>query len=387
MGGKRFHRHKPIPRRNLLDSLTLAGSTDAVENKRYSSIAEQAARIIRDGLAEGRWRATMPGRLRLAGELGVNHKTAEAALQILEAEGMLASQGAGKVRKILHPGRTKPATLRVMILLYEKSDLKTDYIVELLHRLQDAGHDASFAPRTLQELGMDVTRVARFVGRTETDAWVVVAGSRAVLEWFAEQPAPAFALFGRSVGVPLASTAPEKKGAYAELVKRLVEMGHRRIVYLVREERRKPTPGFLERCFLEQLANHGMQTGPYNLPDWKETPEGLRLLLDSLFRHTPPTALLLDEPSVFIAARDHLARRGVYAPEHVSLVCCDADSTFDWCRPAITHIAWDSRPVINRVVRWAGNVSRGKDDRRMSTNKARLVVGGTIGPAPVTKRR
>lgn len=77
-------------------------------------------------------------------------------------------------------------------------------------------------------------------------------------------------------------------GAYAEVVERLVNLGHRRIVNLVREERRKPTPGFLDRFFLEQLRNHGIQTGPYHLPDWEDTPEGLQHLLDSLFQHTPP---------------------------------------------------------------------------------------------------
>ena len=36
----------------------------------------------------------------------------------------------------------------------------------------------------------------------------------------------------------------------------------------------------------------------------------------------------------------------------------------------------------NRVVMWADNISRGKDDRRKSARSVRLVVGGTIGAAP-----
>lgn len=355
--------------------------------QRFTSITEQVAQRLREGLRQGRWRETVPGRNRLAVELGVNHKTVTAALGILEAEGVLASQGPGRERKIVDVDKLDPAPLRVGILLYEESDRGTSYILALLHQLQDAGCDASFAPRTMQELGMDVARIGRLVHRIEADAWVVVAGSREVLDWFAEQPKPALALFGRSVGVPIASSAPQKKEAFAELVDRLVKLRHRRIVFVVREERRKPSPGFLERCFLEELEGRGIQTGSYNLPDWKDTPEGLQSFLDSLFRHTPPTALLLDEPSLFIAARDHLARKGIHAPEHVSLVCCDADSTFHWCRPTIAHIAWDSRPVINRVVRWARNISHRKDDRRKVFTKARLVLGGTIGPVAGRKKR
>ncbi|HSP43445.1 MAG TPA: substrate-binding domain-containing protein, partial [Luteolibacter sp.] len=110
--------------------------------------------------------------------------------------------------------------------------------------------------------------------------------------------------------------------------------------------------------------------------------KGLHTLLNSLFRTTPPTALLLDEPVLFIAARDHLARKGIVAPKSVSLVCCDADSSFDWCLPQVTHIRWDSRLIVQRVVRWADQIGRGKNDRRQSASKAHLVVGGTIGPAP-----
>jgi hypothetical protein len=47
-----------------------------------------------------------------------------------------------------------------------------------------------------------------------------------------------------------------------------------------------------------------------------------------------------------------------------------------------THITWDCNPIINRVVKWADNISRGKDDRRKTSSKARLVLGGTIGPVP-----
>ena len=82
------------------------------------------------------------------------------------------------------------------------------------------------------------------------------------------------------------------------------------------------------------------------------------------------------------AAMQHLARLGFLPPEQVSLACMDGDSSFEWCLPPITHIAWDSRPLVKRVIQWADNISRGKEDRRKSTRNARLVLGGTIGPVP-----
>ena len=353
-----------------------------MSHKRFSSLIEQVAQLLRDGMRQGRWRGSMPGRIRLAAELGVNHKTVKAALQLLEEEGLLASRGAGREREIVSGTDFTPSSLRVAILLYEPADRQMHYIVDLRHQLAEAGHTASFAEKTICELGMNVARIARLVDRTEADAWVVVAGPRDVLEWFAARPTPAFALFGRQVGVSLASTSPKKAGALHELVERLFSLRHRRIVMLVREERRKPEPGFFERLFLEKLESCGIQTSAYNLPEWGDSPEELQRILNSLFQHTPPTALIVGDVLLFLAVQQHLARLGFLAPDHVSLACTDNNPFFEWCRPTIAHIGWDFRPLINRVVNWANNVSRGKEDRRKSGTKASFVPGGTIGPAP-----
>jgi DNA-binding LacI/PurR family transcriptional regulator len=207
-----------------------------------------------------------------------------------------------------------------------------------------------------------------------------VAGSREILEWFAARSTPTFALFGRHTQVSLASAAPKKTAALHELVDRLVACGHHRIVMLVREERRKPEAGFLERIFLEKLETCGIRTSAYNLPDWGDRPEELKRILDSLFKHTPPTALIVGDVMLFPAVQQHLGRLGILVPDHVSLACIDFAPPFDWCRPTIAHIAWDFRPLIKRVVSWANQVSHGKNDRRKSTTQARFVDGGTIGP-------
>lgn len=354
-----------------------------MSQKTFSSVTDQVAEHLRQGMLEGRWRGTLPGRKALAAQLGCSQGTVEEAMRRLARAGLLVSQGAGRRQRInLSNAAMKPRALRVVILLYEESDHSERYMLELVHRLQEAGHSPAFAERTMHDLGMDVTRIARIVEKTEADAWVVLGGARGVLEWFSNYRIPAFALFGRLTKVPLASTSPKKADALLELVDRLMDLGHRRIVLLTREERRKPTPGFLEQLFLDRLEERGIPTGSYNLPDWNDDPEGFRRILDKLFDRTPPTALIISQTMLFFAAMQHLATRGISAPQHVSLACMDADTTFNWGIPKITHITWDFNPVIHRVVRWADNISRGKEDRRKSASLAKLVVGGTIGPVP-----
>lgn len=76
-----------------------------------------------------------------------------------------------------------------------------------------------------------------------------------------------------------------------------------------------------------------------------------------------------------------LARRGIMVPDQVSLLAVDSDQGFAWCDPMVTHIRWDYRPVVRRVLRWANNVAEGKEDRRQMLYESKLVEGGTMAAA------
>lgn len=255
-------------------------------------------------------------------------------------------------------------------------------VVGMRHQLEERGHQVEVLAKTLADLKFDVNRVARLVQRTAGDAWVIRAGPREVLEWFAAQPLPAFALFGRQNGLPMARLATFMSPAVAQALERLVSLGHRRIVLLAREERRKPTPGLMERRFLEDLERLGVEVGPYNLPDWKNDRRGFHRCLDSLFRHTPPSALLLGEPALFFATQQYLSHKGLSAPRDVSLVSLDDHPAFEWFEPEVSHIKTDIRSLVPRVVRWAENVAKGRQDRRETLIRSEFIEGGTVGRAP-----
>ena len=349
---------------------------------RILSAAAQVAEYLRGGLLAGRWSGTMPGGDALAAELGVGVNTVEAALLQLEAEGLLINQGRRRGRLIRLPkgGITRTA-LRVAILLSETEDYSTPLIASLPNELEQAGHVPVNPGKTAHDLNMDVRRIARLVNQTAADAWVVTAGSREVLEWFSSQEVPAFALFGRCSDLPIAGTGPDMIAPFIEGIRRLIALGHQRIVSICRGERRFPTLGEAERAFLGELVNHGIPTGNYNLPDWQESNEGLQKVLRESFRLTPPTALILDEPAIFAAVQQFLARRSIQIPEDVSLFCTDPCPTQGWDNPSIAHLRWDSGPLLRCILRWAENVAQGKEDRRQRFTKAQFVDGGTIGPA------
>ena len=329
----------------------------------------------------------MPGRHEVAAELGVSPQTAQAALALLEREGLLASQGSGRPRRIerqLVEASGRPV-LRVAILVPAAADRQTDYMVDLKHELIRAGHAAFFTPWLIPDYGMNVSSITSYFRRTEADAWIVAAAARPLLEWFVEEEVPVFAIFGRLAGLPLAGAISDKRPAIAQATQQLIKLGHQRIVFLTRRALRIPHRAPVLQTFLDELTAHGISTGAYNLPDWEEDMDGFHRLLNSLFQHTPPTALIVDESIFFVATMLYLQNRRLQVPEDVSLICTDGDPHFTWCRPSVAHIQWDTAPVVRRALRWADNVARGKQDTRQKVVNAEFFEGGTIGPVTAEK--
>ena len=318
----------------------------------------------------------MRGVLALQAELGVNRTTVDIALRLLEAEGLLIPQGPGKPRLIRVPGDKRSPGTRIGILLFEPQDRRQIEILGMHHRLLEDGHEVILAPRTLRCLGMDTKKVERLLKGIRVDGWIVVRAEDYVLRWFAQQPVPFIAYHGRDTpGVPMARVGLDMVAALSEIIRRLISLGHRRIVSLSQATR----PSSL---FVKEMEAAGIATGSYHHPKLEPGLEAFRHTLDTLFAVTPPTALYIDEAPLTLAALCHLARRGIHAPRDVSLVCLGWHPGFEYLVPEISRVEWDDDAITRRVLRWARNVERKRKDMRATWVKSRFIEGGSIGPPP-----
>lgn len=352
---------------------------------KISFLTQQVTDWLRQRIIEGRWRETLPGRYQLAEELGCSHWTVDKAVEALVKEGFLISQGSGRPKRIVLPkGATGRRSLRVMILLYEESDRSEGKLVQIVHKLHQNGHDASFAAQTMSGLGMDSKRIIRYVKATDADAWVVVCGSHDILKWFHERGIPCFAYFGFRGGLPLPMIYAVKIPALRELTRRLIQLGHRRIVMLIGEEHRSPKVSPFAAACLEEMESCGIPVGAYNLPDWSYNPQSLNACLESLFHSTPPSALVVDQSALVFTVLQFLAARRLRVPDDVSLVCLEDHSSFEWSVPMVTHLFVDRSRWVKRVAQWVDRVAAGKEDQKLTLTEATIVEGGTIGPAANT---
>ncbi len=351
---------------------------------RLISVSEQTVDYLRKEIHEGRWSDRLPGVVRLAEECDVSTGVVRNALLKLEVEGVITAGGLGRCRRILPPkqGTSSPRTLRVGFLLHDTINDSDPILWQIQRDLEAAGHIILIPKKSQLQLNYKIGSIIRMVEETAVDAWIICSGSRELLEWFAVQSTPSIALYGRSGGLALARTGPDKGPACLDATRQLIALGHRRIVMITLAGRRKPVPGTIERRVLEEIRAHGIETGPYNLPNWEETPEGFNTLLENLFRTTPPTALIIDEIQKLIATMQFLARRHIDIPEQVSLVSLDFEKALSWCHPSIAHMEWNRGHIVRRVVRWVAAVWKGTPDRETINFPATFIPGGSIGPAP-----
>ncbi|GEP41822.1 substrate-binding domain-containing protein [Brevifollis gellanilyticus] len=347
------------------------------------SLIDQVAGHLRCGFESGQWQGRLPGVQRLATELDVSKDTVRAALKLLEKDGTLKPQGAGRCRVIpaQRPAHQSQRSLRMAILL--PVPLKDDnahshrLILGVQNAIESDGHACTIVT---QPPDGSLRRVTQLIMQTEADAWVIYAGHHELLKWFTTKRLPALALGGRPLDLPIARSRTILVEAMNQCVDALIGLGHRRMVLIAPQLWRQPTPNHTAEALLSRLALHGIPSSEYNLPAWNETPEGLETLLKALFFATPPTALLLAEPIYCSAVRAWLGEHGLHVPRDVSLVNLLPDPVFQMHLPVYTGFNWPESVHIHRIQRWLGSLLSGEPDLEDYVAYATFHPGGTIGP-------
>lgn len=354
---------------------------------RRQPLIEQTAAHLREGFRAGRWSGKLPGVLRLADELVVSKQIVREALSLLEAEGWIKNEGAGRARWITG-GPADHGTrrlLRVVVLFHDSMKNLLSHTAHLMfetrRKIEAAGHVCVFSGTSISVMGGRPSRLAKLVDAEKADAWIVVGAPRNVLEWFVARQVPVLAFGGRFQDLPLPCGATSMSGGIRSAMDILRDHGHRRVSLMVTDILKQPQPVPSVELFQSILREWGVTPGEFHLPSYEETMEGVQRCLDNLFRVTPPTALLVLDPSHCAAVLAFLAMRGLRVPQDVSLVCMMPDPVLRMWSPPLAHFDWPLSQHINRMTRWVEGVARGRADQRQSILDVSFAPGGSIGPA------
>lgn len=356
--------------------------------------SEQTACYLRKCIREGQFAGALPGVEALAAVCDVSPVTMRAALRQLEEDGTLLPATAGKPRQISESTSADAGAsraLRIMILPGERIEDEDgtfqQTVTQLRARLESAGHVCTVTARSQSQMGYDPRAVRKYLQGFSPDAWIIIGGGRDTLEWLATLPVPVMGIGGNCAGLPISSTGMDTAPPFREGVRRLVDLGHRRIVFLapafLRGAGASPCAGILT----EELASCGVYASDYNFPNWEETPAGLVRVLHGCFQVTPPTALIVTYSSWVAGVLSFMASRNLRVPEHVSLLCLGSDHWMSWHRPEVARMCGDDSAMIRQILHWSQAIARGQTQQRHQRFPLNLIEGGSVGPPPLSRIR
>jgi DNA-binding LacI/PurR family transcriptional regulator len=357
---------------------------------RRHSLVEQTVFHLREGFRAGRWSGKLPGVLRLADELVVSKKIVREALVLLEDEGWIKSAGAGCARRVTggpggpgDPGGRR--LLRVAVLFHDSMENLLSHTTRLMfgarRKIEAAGHVCVFESTSIVSMGSHPSRLAKLLEAEQADAWIVVGAPKDVLEWFVARQVPVLAFGGRFQDLPVACCATSIGAGIRSAMDLLRHYGHRRVSLMVTDILKQPKPVPSVDLFHSILREWGVTPSEYHLPSYEETTEGIQQCMGKLFQVTPPTALLVLDPSHCASALAFLTMRGLRVPRDVSLVCMMPDPVLRMWSPPLAHFEWPLQKHINRITRWVDGVVKGQVDQRQRILDVTFVPGGSIGPA------
>jgi DNA-binding LacI/PurR family transcriptional regulator len=367
---------------------------------RRLTLIDQTAGHLREAIREGRWKHHLPGAIRLAEELGVSRNTTVAAISRLITEGLVLPATKRHPHALATttdtpdepPARRLRTAMLMMTSLEKHSPFLQREIMRIMFELKTDGYECIPVVFPAGKTPIKTGYLPRLLHETDVDAWLVFTGTREILEWFSARPeTPVFAVGGRCKDLPIAAAATSDVAqTVRDITRRLLALGHRRIVLIAEVDRRKPKPGRMILAFREELEAAGIKPGEFNTPDWEETPEGLVVLLKSLFRFTPPTALICNNMHTTCGAATFLTRIGLNTPADVSIVSLAPEDPFPaWTFPGtdFAHVEEDDRTSFRRIREWVTQVAENRADTRQVWSTAKLVEGNTIGPAKEPRPR
>ncbi len=147
-----------------------------------------------------------------------------------------------------------------------------------------------------------------------------------------------------------------------------------------------------EEVVYEQLASELKQVAarggfPFNpVFNFPKVPspavQAYHAMLDGLFRHTPPTCLILDDLSHYLAASSFLLQRRLRIPSEVSVILLKQDPLLADILPSIAHYIRYDRTALVQAFASLMEQMNGLRSREQVQLDARWVAGDSLAPPP-----
>ncbi len=336
----------------------------------------------------------MPSLRAISQNLGVSVPSVSKAFQILEREGILSSCGErcrwliralpmnprrkGGMKPEAAAGRTKRllylTSLPMNEWLTHSVEVYADIVSvmssknwEVVHRVMPFQN--AKAPRKIWDEHLD---------QEAPDVIVVLMGTPVLAAWAVGQTVPTLFLGGDARPHALPTVSVAMSGLVEELVRKLIDLGHRHIVM--------PLCG-RNSSFLDSMKT-ALQAGidsrrssgavVHALESPYSTPEVLYDVLKKHWRHHRPDAMILLDWREFVTVSSFFRDGRILMPQDISVALLSSDNSMDWYLPRLSHYEFNNMKLAKAVARWAVNVDKDSPSTANVKMGAQWHEGGSI---------
>jgi len=356
----------------------------------FISLPAQVADRLEQSIRQGAWQEWLPSERSLTEELQVSRKTLRKALLQLQQAGWIeACHGIGYRICQKPSGRISASTgtreRRIALLSPDPIEALRPYtalwIAELTallarkdYRLEVVSGRKPFSRSPGKEL-------QRLVRERPAACWILSSSTEVMQRWFQRQELPCIVSGSCHPEIQLPSVDLVYAAICRHALGELIRLGHRRMVMLAPRSDRVGDQES-EAGFLEGAKSSSVEVSARIIRHSGEADFVCRLLDELMSEPTPPTALLINEPLLYLTVVSHLAARGLRVPADVSVICRDEDRFLSFVRPVPVRYGCRAQTFARKLLRPILTLAAGEP---LAQPEIRIVAdyveGQSIGPA------
>jgi DNA-binding LacI/PurR family transcriptional regulator len=203
----------------------------------------------------------------------------------------------------------------------------------------------------------------------------------AALQWAAKADIPAVVAGSTLPGTPLPCVDVDDITAFGQVVRWLVELGHRRIGHIAGPQTHWSAKRRLQ-AYLQTMQDMGISPEPNWIVEGQYTPPSGKEAMERLLEVSPPlTAVVSGNDWMAMGAMEAIHQRGLRIPDDISVVGFDDIESAQWVMPPLTTFRQPMRQIGAKAAELVvKQIETGKRIRDVVLFSADLVVRQSVAP-------
>lgn len=324
-------------------------------------LSHEIADILETHIRAQQWRNQLPGYRKLCDLLQVSPRTMHSALSFLEHKKIILPAEIGKPRMInpnLNNEHSTHSNTKNLIVVSDSPIQLLNYLTrsvidKVSNKIVKKGWDVTFINEKELSKGKPTKHLDKARLEHPNHRWLLVGPSLAIVNWCIFYSLEIICLGGYIGHNLIPCVAVSRVQMITNAVHHLANIGHSRIcslIHLNEDSAKQITQNVLER----EYSKVGLQFHDrYNLISFSQRcPNLLWNSLESLFKISPPTALIATENQQVATIYSFCLTHGINIPRDLSLIVTQEGRHLQWFRPVPAHYRASTDQYVRKIIRW-----------------------------------